>query len=64
MGPVKDSKWSLAQNLDFEVPSTFLALKMALAWRLVPFNRAKKVSGNSKSLDFVPGPFRILEMAP
>jgi len=30
----------------------------------VPFNRAKKVSGTSKSLDFVPGPFRILEMAP
>jgi len=30
---------------------------------LVPLNRAKKVSGPSKSLDFVPGPFRILEMA-
>jgi len=27
----------------------------------VPFNRAKKVSGTSKSLDFVPGPFRILK---
>jgi len=44
--------------------TTFLALKMALAWWLVPFNRAKKVSGTSKSLDIVPGPFRILEMAP
>ena len=48
----------------FEVPSTFLALIMVLAWWLGPFNRAKKVSGTSKSLDFVPGPFRILEMAP
>ena len=38
----------------FEVPSTFLALKMALAWRLVPFHRTKKVLGTSKSLDFVP----------
>ncbi len=25
---------------------------------------AKKVSGPSKGLDFVPGPFEILEMAP
>ena len=25
---------------------------------------AKKVEGTSKSQDFVPGPFRILEMAP
>ncbi len=25
---------------------------------------AKKVSGPSKSLDFVPGPFRILELDP
>jgi hypothetical protein len=30
----------------------------------VPIKRAKKVSGTSTSLDFVPGPFRILEMAP
>jgi hypothetical protein len=27
-------------------------------------SEAKKVSGPSKSLDFVPGPFRILELAP
>ena len=31
---------------------------------LVPFNRAKKVSWPSQGLDFVPGPFSILEMAP
>ena len=30
----------------------------------MPFNRTKNVSGTSKSLDFVPGLFRILEMAP
>ncbi len=28
------------------------------------FYGAKKVSSPSKSLDFVPGPFRILELAP
>jgi len=47
----------------FEVPLTFLALKMTLAVARAK-NRAKKVSGTSKSLDDVPGPFIILEMAP
>jgi hypothetical protein len=30
----------------------------------VPFKGPNKVLGPSQSLDFVPGPFRILEMAP
>ncbi len=34
-----------------------LAVDRAIKW-------AKKVSGPSKSLDFVPEPFRILEMTP
>jgi hypothetical protein len=31
---------------------------------LVPFKGSKKSLDPSKSLDFVPGPFRILELAP
>jgi hypothetical protein len=48
-GHFRDSKWSLAENLDFTRTLDF--------W-------AKNVSGPSKSLDFVPGPFRILDMTP
>jgi hypothetical protein len=43
-GQFKDSKWSLAQNLDF------------LRGPRLDF-------GPSKSQDFVPGPFRNLELA-
>jgi len=56
----KDSKWSLAQNLDFSMGLNFLGPKMALAIAHAK-KGAKKVSGPAKSLDFVPGPFRMLD---
>ncbi len=47
-------------NLDLLIlfgPKMALAVACAISW-------AKKVSGPSKSLDFMSGPFRILEIAP
>jgi len=43
--------------LDFFGPKMALAVARAILG-------AKKISGPSKSLDFVPGPFRILKPAP
>ena len=51
------------RELTIPPPGLFWPLKWP-SLLLVPFNRAKKVSGLSKSLYFVPGLFRILEMAP
>ena len=42
----------------------YLCCKCGGKLSLVPFNGPKKSRGPSKSLDFVPGPFRILEMVP
>jgi hypothetical protein len=64
INPLKITKWG-----HFKDSSTFLAPKWP-SLMLMPFKRPKKsrasqkVSGLSKSLDFVPGPFKILEMAP
>jgi hypothetical protein len=59
---------TLQNTADFTIssPEVMFAIfgpKMAIAVARA-ISGAKKVSGPSKSLNFVPGPFRIPEMAP
>jgi len=62
-GHFKYSKWSRQKIETFRGAQDFFGPLNGTSNSKDHFG-GKKVSGPSKSLDFVPGPFRILDMAP